>query len=63
MTHLEDNSNPTTFITGSAPIPDEYKCKIGVIGGSGLYHLDQLELVADVYPETVRNFNHPHDRS
>lgn len=27
--------------------------KIAVIGGSGLYHLDNLEVVEEVYPETV----------
>lgn len=27
--------------------------KIAVIGGSGLYHLDNLEIVEEVHPETV----------
>lgn len=27
--------------------------KIAVIGGSGLYHLDNLEIVEEVNPETV----------
>lgn len=53
MTNSKQN---IAFIMGTSPIPEEYKCKIGVIGGSGLYHLDQLELIADVYPETVTNF-------
>jgi purine nucleoside phosphorylase len=27
--------------------------KIAVIGGSGLYHLEGLEVIEEVYPETV----------
>lgn len=32
--------------------------KIGVIGGSGLYHLDHLEFVEEVYPETVYYYDY-----
>eukprot|EP00158_Paraphelidium_tribonemae_P008821 Partr_v1_DN28696_c1_g1_i2_m50301 putative Catalyzes the reversible phosphorylation of S-methyl-5'- thioadenosine (MTA) to adenine and 5-methylthioribose-1-phosphate. Involved in the breakdown of MTA, a major by-product of polyamine biosynthesis. Responsible for the first step in the methionine salvage pathway after MTA has been generated from S- adenosylmethionine. Has broad substrate specificity with 6- aminopurine nucleosides as preferred substrates (By similarity) len=30
----------------------QYRAKVGVIGGSGLYHLDNLEFLADERPET-----------
>lgn len=29
--------------------------KIAVIGGSGLYNLDNFEVIEEVNPETVRN--------
>ncbi|KAI8143959.1 nucleoside phosphorylase domain-containing protein [Fennellomyces sp. T-0311] len=34
----------------------EHDVKIAVIGGSGLYHLDNLEVVEEVYPETPWGF-------
>lgn len=34
--------------------------RIGVIGGSGLYHLDSMEFIGEVYPETPWSF--PSDR-
>ena len=30
--------------------------KIAVIGGSGLYHLEGLEVIEEVYPETVSEY-------
>ena len=35
----------------------EKNVRVAVIGGSGLYHIDQVEFVRDVFPETVINFN------
>lgn len=32
---------------------EKHDVKIAVIGGSGLYHLDNLEFVEEVHPETV----------
>lgn len=30
--------------------------KIAVIGGSGLYHLEGLEVVEEIYPKTVSGY-------
>lgn len=43
----------TTIIVSSLIMAEKHDVKIAVIGGSGLYHLDNLEFVEEVHPETV----------